>query len=231
MENEKEYIPITSWQEQDKPREKLLAHGSTTLSNAELIAILLGTGTKSLSAIDLAKDILQLVSHDLNDLGRKTIKELQSVKGIGPAKAITIAAALELGRRRNQPSKTKTQITSSKDSFDFLIPFLADLNHEEFWIILLNKNSKIINQKKMFSGGIDVVIVDVKMIMKIAIEEGASGLILAHNHPSGSLIPSSQDKNITQKIKDACSIFSIQLLDHIIIGNNEYFSFIDAGLL
>ncbi|GAA5038013.1 DNA repair protein RadC [Marivirga lumbricoides] len=223
---------IKMWAEADRPREKLLTKGREVLSDAELIAILIGSGTKSLSAIDVGKNILSATENDLNALAKYTVKDLMKFKGIGEAKAISIVAALELGRRRKETAtKKRPQITSSTDAFNILKPHLLDLPHEEFWIILMNRANQVIQMKRISSGGISGTVADVKMIFKEAIEQLASGIILAHNHPSGNKQPSSQDVSLTKKMKEAGVILEIAVLDHIIFADDQFFSFADNAMM
>lgn len=232
---QEEYNQVTAiktWAEADRPREKLLTKGREVLSDAELIAILIGSGTKSLSAIDVGKNILSASGNDLNALAKYTVKDLMKFKGIGEAKAISIIAALELGRRRKETAtKKKPQITGSTDAFNTLRPHLLDLPHEEFWIILLNRANQVIQLKRISSGGISGTVADVKMIFKEAIEQLASGIILAHNHPSGNKQPSSQDVSLTKKMKEAGKILEIPVLDHIIFAEDQFFSFADNAMM
>lgn len=225
-----DYIPITEWALDDRPREKLLAKGKEALSDAELIAILLATGTRSMSAVDLAKIILQKANNDLNDLAKLTLKDLQKIKGIGEAKAITIASALELGRRRKETEpKKQVIITNSATTYQLMKPHLWDLQVEEFWIIMLSRSNNVIKKQKISQGGVAGTVADPKIIYKYALEETASGLILIHNHPSGNLKPSQEDIYITQKLKDGGKLLDIQVLDHLIITDNGYYSFADNG--
>jgi DNA repair protein RadC len=225
-------LSIKNWAEADRPREKLLEKGRNALSDAELIAILLGSGTKDLTAVELAKKILHHVGNDLNKLGKLSIKELMQHKGVGKAKAITIAAALELGRRRKESeSKQKTFIKSSKDAYEFISPFLSDLHHEEFWAIYLSRNNSIIHYAKIGQGGISATIADIRIILKTAIEQLASGIIICHNHPSGNIKPSESDISLTNRIKEAAKLLEINLLDHIIFTDKSYFSFADEAKL
>ncbi|MBK6266900.1 DNA repair protein RadC [Marivirga sp. S37H4] len=232
---EEEYSPITTiktWAEADRPREKLLAKGREVLSDAELIAILIGSGTKSLSAIDVGKNILGAANNNLNVLAKYSVKDLMKFRGIGEAKAISIMAALELGRRRKETAvNKKPKITGSTDAFNVLKPHLLDLPHEEFWIILLNRANQLIQLKRVSSGGISGTVADVKMIFKEAIEQLASGIILAHNHPSGNKQPSKQDISLTKKMKDAGAILEIPVLDHIIFAEDQFFSFADNAMM
>ncbi len=225
-------IKITDWAVEDRPREKLYQKGTSSLSDAELLAILIGSGTRKRSAVDLGRELLSMVNNNLNSLGKLTIGDLTKIKGIGNARAIAIAAALELGRRRKLAEIPEMpQIKCSKDVFDLLSPVLSDLPHEEFWILFLNRSNKVINRMKLSQGGISGTVTDVRMVMKRAIEYLASGIIVCHNHPSGNLNPSESDTRITQKIKEAGNIMDIQLLDHLIISEKEYYSFADNGLL
>lgn len=225
-------LGIKNWAAEDRPREKLLLKGKASLTDAELIAILLGTGTASFSALDLAKKILQTTGNNLDELARLNISDLIKTKGIGEAKAITIVAALELGRRRKELAIIeKPKITSSKDAFDQVSADLMDLPHEEFWIILTNRANRIVKKQQISSGGVAGTVADPKIIFKLAVAELASGLILAHNHPSGNLNASQADIALTKKIKEAGILLEIQLLDHIIVAGKRYFSFADEGML
>ncbi len=223
---------IKHWSDDDKPREKLLHKGRSALSDAELIAILIGSGSRSESAVELSKRILASADNNLNELGRLSIKQLMQFKGIGEAKAITISAALEMGRRRRGEDSLKVdKITSSKDAFEILQPIMGELEHEEFWILYLNNSNKVLQKSQLSKGGITGTLVDVRLIMKQTLELGAVGLILAHNHPSGTLKPSNADKQITQKIKRASESLDIKVLDHLIITQKDYYSFADNQLL
>lgn len=225
-------LKITDWAEEDRPREKLLQKGTASLSDAELLAILISSGTKDKSAVDLGRELLQMANNNLNNLGKLTIGDLKKLHGIGPARAVTIAAALELGRRRKlADAENVIQIKCSKDVADIFQPLLADLQYEEFWILFLNRSNKVINRMKLSQGGVSGTVTDVRMVMKTAIEYLASGIIVCHNHPSGNLNPSESDSKITQKIKDAGNLMDIQLLDHLIISEKDYYSFADNGLL
>jgi DNA repair protein RadC len=225
-------IKITDWAVEDRPREKLIQKGTNSLSDAELLAILISSGTKDKSAVDLGRELLMMANNNLNSLGKLTISDLTKLNGIGLARAVTIAAALELGRRRKLEEVPDTpQIKCSKDVFDLLSPLLSDLPHEEFWILFLNRSNKVINRMKLSQGGISGTVTDVRIVMKKAIEYLASGIIVCHNHPSGNLSPSESDTRITQKIKEAGNIMDIQLLDHLIISEKDYYSFADNGLL
>lgn len=225
-------LNIKNWSPEDRPREKLLLKGTGTLSDAELLAILIGSGTAHLSAVDLSKKILHSAENNLNNLARLTIKDLTKIKGIGEAKAITIISALELGRRRKEHhTSEKPKISSSRDSFDQLKGELMDLPHEEFWVLLLNRANRLIKKKRVSEGGVSGTVADPKIIYKMALEELASSIIIAHNHPSGNLIASHNDLELTRKVKEAGRMLEIHLLDHIIIGGPKYLSFADEGLL
>lgn len=225
-------LKITDWAEEDRPREKLLQKGTASLSDAELLAILISSGTKDKSAVDLGRELLQLANNNLNNLGKLAIADLKKLNGIGSARAVTIAAALELGRRRKlTDAENVIQIRCSKDVADIFQPLLADLQYEEFWILFLNRSNKVINRMKLSQGGISGTVTDVRLVMKKAVECLASGIIVCHNHPSGNLNPSESDSKITQKIKDAGNLLDIQLLDHLIISEKDYYSFADNGLL
>jgi len=226
------YLNILSWAEEDRPREKLLIKGKSALSDAELIAILIGSGTRSLSAVDVAKRILHNADNDLNKLAKFTVKDLQKIKGIGEAKAISIVGALELGRRRKESEfEKKVKITCSKDIYQFMKPELMDLQKEEFWVILLNRANHVIKKERISSGGISGTIADPKIIFKAALDQYASFIILVHNHPSGNLKPSRADLDLTSKMKTGGKILEILVLDHIIFADDAYLSFADDGLL
>ena len=223
---------IKQWAKDDRPREKLLLHGPDRLSDSELIAILLHHGTRDRSAVSLAKEILLLGKNNLNQLGKLTVKELTKIKGIGEAKAITVAAALEIGRRRQAGSHLqKPVIATSRGLAGYLQSLLQDHNREVFAVAFLNQSNRINHVEIVSEGGITGTIADPRIILKKALEENAVGLILCHNHPSGSLRPSRQDEEITKKIKEAAKYFDIKVLDHIIVSDVGYFSFADEGIL
>ncbi|WP_308992951.1 DNA repair protein RadC [Mariniflexile litorale] len=232
MQEKPASFSIKNWSQDDQPREKLLYKGKATLSDAELVAILIGSGNRGESAVDLCKRILASVDNNLSELGKLSIKQLMEFKGIGEAKAITIAAALELGRRRRgEEALQKKKITSSKSVFELMQPIIGELQHEEFWIIYLNNSNKVILKNQLSKGGITGTLVDVRLVLKQALEVGATGLILAHNHPSGTLKPSEADKQITNKLKVAAESLDIKVLDHLIVTEKAYFSFADEGLI
>lgn len=228
---ESTHFPITNWSEDDRPREKLMLKGKNALSDAELIAILIGSGSRNESAVDLSKRILASVD-TLNSLGKMSLPQLTNFKGIGEAKAIAIIAALELGRRRRAEDAVElTKITSSKIVFEIMQPIIGELPHEEFWVLFLNNSNKVILKSQLSKGGISGTIVDVRIVFKLALENGATGLILCHNHPSGGLVPSEADKHITKKIKQAGDNLDVKVLDHLIITETKYYSFADEGIL
>ncbi len=225
-------LKITDWAVEDRPREKLIRQGTSSLSDAELLAILISSGTREKSAVDLGRELLNKVNNNLNSLGKLTIADLKKIHGIGTARAVTIAAALELGRRRKLAEPPEfLQIKCSKDIADIFQPLLSDLQHEEFWILFLNRSNKVIDRMRLSQGGISGTVTDVRIVMKKAIEYLASGIIVCHNHPSGNLNPSESDTKITKKIKEAGNLMDIQLLDHLIISEKDYYSFADNGLL
>jgi DNA repair protein RadC len=223
---------IKEWALEDRPREKLLSKGITSLSNAELLAILIRSGGPEASAVELARQVLGQSGNNLQELGRKTVSDLVKHNGIGTVKAITIIAALELGRRRKKSDfQEKMRISGSQDVHTLFQPVIGDLSHEEFWILLLNRSNRVIDNIRISQGGISGTVIDVRLILKNALDRLASSLILCHNHPSGNLKPSDADIKITTKIADASRTMDIQLLDHLIIADNSYFSFSDEGLL
>ncbi|MFO7658326.1 MAG: DNA repair protein RadC [Bacteroidales bacterium] len=225
-----ENLSIKKWAVEDRPREKLLAKGIQALSDTELLAIILRNGTIELTAVELARQLLQHSGNNLNNLGKLTVKELTKFKGIGEAKAITIVAALELGKRRKLAEITdKPSVKSSRDVYDIFHPLLADLPYEEFWILLLNRSNRVVSKIKISQGGVAGTVIDNRLILKTAIENLASSIILCHNHPSGNLNPSEADTDITKKLKVAAEYMDIKLLDHIIVSDHAYFSFADEG--
>ena len=232
MQEKPSSFSIKHWSQDDQPREKLLNKGKAALSDTELVAILIGSGNRNESAVDLCKRILASVDNNLSELGKLSTKQLMAFKGIGEAKAVTIAAALELGRRRRgEEALEKNKITSSVSVFELMQPIIGELPHEEFWIIYMNNSNKVIQKNQLSKGGITGTLVDVRLALKSAIEVGATGIILAHNHPSGTLKPSIADKQLTQKLKTAGESLDIKVLDHLIITEKAYFSFADENLL
>lgn len=221
---------IKQWKESDRPREKLMELGRRSLTDYELLAILIGHGNREENAVELCRRILSFVDNDLVQLSRLEYRDLMRFKGIGEAKAVSIVAAMELGRRRQKSKIPERQsLTSSRQVYQYLRSFLEDLNHEEFWVLLLDRRNNVLGQKRVSSGGVAGTVVDAKMIFKPALERYASHIILAHNHPSGSLKPSSQDLNLTEKIKTAGHYLDIKVLDHLIITAVGYYSFSDEG--
>jgi DNA repair protein RadC len=232
MSDKSTSFSIKNWSQDDQPREKLLYKGKASLSDAELVAILIGSGNRDESAVSLCKRILSSVDNNLSELGKLTIKQLMEFKGIGEAKAISIIAALELGRRRRgEEALQKKKITSSKSVFELMQPIIGELPHEEFWIVYLNNSNKVIHKSQLSKGGITGTLVDTRLVLKTALEVGAVGLILSHNHPSGTLVPSQADKAVTLKLKTAAQSLDIKVLDHLIVTENAYFSFADENLL
>ncbi len=223
---------IKHWAADDKPREKLLAKGRAALSDAELIAILISSGNREESAVELSKRILAQAGNNLNELGKLSVQQLMQFKGIGQAKAVTITAALEVGRRRRDQNILKiTKVSSSRSAFELLSPLIGELPHEEFWIVYLNNSNKVLHKEQLSKGGITGTLVDVRLVLKQALEHSAVGLILAHNHPSGTLKPSNSDRQITEKLKSAAQALDIKVLDHLILTQKAYFSFADEGIL
>lgn len=227
-----EKLNIKQWAEEDRPREKLLLKGKNALSDAELIAILIGSGNRTETAVELAKRILASINNDLNQLAKLSLTDLMQFKGIGEAKAISIAAALELGRRRKESLTEKnTTITSSKIAYEIISDVLSDLPHEEFWVLYLNRKNEVIKKEHISKGGVTGTVADAKIIFKTAINNLASAIILCHNHPSGNLTPSNEDIKLTKKLKEIGLLMDTPIIDHIIVGNNNYFSFADENLL
>jgi DNA repair protein RadC len=223
---------IKQWAKDDRPREKLLLKGAESLSDSELLAILIGNGTRSKTAIDLAKEILILGKNNLPELGKLTVKELMKIKGVGEAKAITVVAALEIGRRRQAMNyREKAVMTSSNDVANYLQSLLKDYRHEVFAVLFLNRANKINHFEIVSEGGITGTVADPRIILKKALEEDAVSLILCHNHPSGSLKPSNADLELTKKIKEAAKFFDIKVMDHLIVSDSGYYSFADEGIL
>jgi DNA repair protein RadC len=232
MDDYKENLTIKNWNEDDRPREKLVNKGKIALSDSELIAILIGSGSQDETAVELSKRILSSIKNNLNELGRLSVDDLIKFKGIGQAKAITIITALELGRRRSlETALEKIKITSSRSVFDVMQPILGELEHEEFWIIYLNNANKIQLKTQLSKGGITGTLVDTRLVFKRALELAATGIILCHNHPSGTLKPSGSDISLTKKIKLGGEVLDVKVLDHLIITEKDYFSFADENML
>jgi DNA repair protein RadC len=227
-----EKLTIKSWALDDRPREKLVAKGKQALSDAELIAILIGSGNREESAVGLSKRILKSVEGNINSLAKLSVEKLIEFKGIGEAKAIAIITALELGKRRQlEIALEKPKITSSKNVFNLMQPIIGDIEHEEFWVLFLNNSNKVLAKTQISKGGLTATIVDVRLLFKRALELASVGIIVCHNHPSGKLEPSNADKQITQKIKQAGVTLDIKLLDHLIVTQKSYFSFADEGIM
>ncbi|MDX9769014.1 MAG: DNA repair protein RadC [Tenuifilaceae bacterium] len=225
-------LTIKEWALDDRPREKMISKGVASLSDAELMAILIGSGTRNETAVAIAQRILSSANNNLNELGKFSLKDFTKTKGIGQAKGVTIMAALELGRRRKvSEAINRKQITSSNDVIELFQPLLADLAHEEFWVLLLNRANRIIERVRISEGGFTATVVDVRKIMRTALDHQAIGIVLCHNHPSGNNHPSDDDQKITQKIKQAATTMDISLLDHVIITNQKCFSFADNNML
>lgn len=232
MQEKSTSFSIKHWADDDKPREKLVQKGRSVLSDAELIAILIGSGSRNESAVELSKRILASVNNNLNELGKLSTKQLMQFKGIGEAKAVTITAALEMGRRRRGEDVTEiSKINSSRDAYEILRPIIGELEHEEFWILYLNNANKVLHRSQLSKGGLTGTLVDVRIVMKKALELGSVALILAHNHPSGTLKPSQADKEVTQKLQSASQALDLKVLDHLIVTQKDYYSFADNNLL
>lgn len=225
-------FPIRQWAEEDRPREKLMLKGKHILSDAELLAILIGSGTVEDSAVDIAQKILADVQENLSELGRLSLSDLQQYKGVGPVRAVTVLAALELGRRRNESvSVEKGMVKKSADAYQIFKTLMSDKVYEEFWILLLNRGNRLLRRCCISEGGISGTVVDPKKIFQIALENHASSIILGHNHPSGNPEPSEADRRITGKIIAAGNFLEVAVLDHIILGDDTFFSFADSGIL
>lgn len=232
MENYENKISIKAWAEEDRPREKLNSQGRRALTDAELIAILIGSGSRTESAVELSKRILHHYENDLNKLGKASVNELSRFKGIGEAKAISIIAALEMGRRRNDTeTKAPDTINRSKDAFNLMRRHLMDLDHEEFWIVLLGRSGKVLGKELISKGGLTSTVADPKIIFHIALQYHAVSIILVHNHPSGNLTPSQLDISLTKQIANAGAMLQMNVFDHLIFTNNGYYSFADEGML
>ncbi|MCK9413865.1 MAG: DNA repair protein RadC [Prolixibacteraceae bacterium] len=225
-------VGIKSWAVEDRPREKMISRGLSALTDAELIAILISSGNSRESAVELSRRIMDSIHHNLNELGKLNCDELKKFRGIGQAKAITLIAAMELGRRRNQSEALDNgQIKGSRDAADYLRPEIGDLAYEEFWVLFLNRQNKVIDKRKLSQGGMTGTVIDVRMVLKLALEKHATSMIICHNHPSGNLDPSDADKKITKQMKEAAALMEIPVIDHLIVTQAGYFSFADEGLL
>lgn len=225
-------LSIKEWAEDDRPREKLLLKGRHVLSDAELLAILIGSGNRNETAVDLCKRLLADYDLSLDQLAKCSVSELRKYRGIGEAKAITIVAAMELGRRRQAaPGTEPVTIRSSNDAYRAIAPLIADLQHEEFWVLLVNRANQVTRKEIISKGGMNTTIVDPKMVFKTALDYGSGGIILCHNHPSGTAKPSQADMQLTRRLQEGANILDISLLDHIIVGAKTYFSFADEGML
>jgi len=225
-------VGIKAWAVEDRPREKLISRGLSALTDAELIAILISSGNSRESAVELSRRIMDSIQHNLNELGKLNCDELKKFRGIGQAKAITLIAAMELGRRRNQSEALDNgQIKGSRDAADYLRPEIGDLAYEEFWVLFLNRQNKVIDKRKLSQGGMTGTVIDVRLVLKLALEKHATSMIFCHNHPSGNLDPSEADKKITKQLKEAAAVMEIPVIDHLIVTQAGYFSFADEGLL
>ena len=223
---------LKTWSVEDRPREKVIANGVQYLSDSELLAILLGSGTRNMTVVELARQVLHKSGNSLHELGRQTISDLVAIKGIGPAKAITLLAAMELGRRRGATQQTeRIPVKSSETVFKLFHPILGDLDHEEFWLLMLNRANRVLGRFKVSQGGLSGTVIDTRIILKKALDNLASSIVVCHNHPSGNNQPSDADVKITEKLKKAAEMLEIKLLDHVIIADKSYFSFADEGLI
>ncbi|MCK5135601.1 MAG: DNA repair protein RadC [Bacteroidales bacterium] len=223
---------LKTWAVEERPREKVMANGVQYLSDSELLAILLGSGTKNITAVELARQILTGTGNNLHELGRQTVGDLLRIKGVGPAKAISVLAAMEIGRRRaGMHHIKKIPVKSSETVFNLFHPLVGDLEHEEFWLLMLNRANRVLGKFKVSQGGLSGTVIDTRIILKKALDNLASSIIVCHNHPSGNNQPSDADVKITEKLKKAAEMLEIKLLDHIIIADKSYFSFADEGLI
>ena len=230
--NEYKSHALKTWAVEDRPREKGLANGIQYLTDTELLAILLGSGTKNITVVELARLMLKRAGNNLHELGKQTVGDLVKIKGVGPAKAISVLAAMELGRRRDGMHQTeKTSIKSSETVYDLFQPILGDLEHEEFWLLMLNRANRVLSKFKVSQGGLSGTVIDTRIILKKALDNLASSIIVCHNHPSGNKQPSDADVKITEKLKKASEMLEIKMLDHVIIADKSYFSFADEGLV
>ncbi len=225
-------LSIRNWAVEDRPREKLIQKGIQSLSESELLSLLIGSGTRKASAVDLARQVLNMAGNKLDKLGKFTVNDLKKLNGIGEARAIAIVAALELGRRRKlSDTPAENKISGSRDAFLIMEPLLCDLVHEEFWVLFLNRSNRVIEKHRISQGGITGTVTDIRIILKLALELLATSLILCHNHPSGNLQPSEADLAITRRIKESATLMDISLLDHLIVAGRSYFSLADENLM
>ncbi len=232
MTHQNHPIPVREWSPEDRPREKMILKGLPALSDAELLSLVLGTGSKTTSSVELGKRVMHAADNNLHELARMSVEDLVRVAGIGKMKAMTIVAALELGRRRRDINPaSRPRLIKSSQAFEILRPAMQDLPHEEFWVILVNRANRMIKLKQVSQGGVAGTIADPKIIFKLAVEELASGLILAHNHPSGNLAASQADIELTRKLSAGARLLEMQVLDHLILAGQKYFSFADEGLM
>ena len=230
--NQYRSINLKTWSVEERPREKVIANGVQYLSDSELLAILLGSGTRNMTAVELARQVLHKSGNSLHELGRQHISDLVAIKGIGPAKAIILLAAMELGRRRDATQQTeRIPVKSSDTVFKLFHPILGDLDHEEFWLLMLNRANRVLGRFKVSQGGLSGTVIDTRIILKKALDNLASSIVVCHNHPSGNNQPSDADVKITEKLKKAAEMLEIKLLDHVIIADKSYFSFADEGLI
>lgn len=223
---------IKQWAVEERPREKLISRGTASLTDAELLAILISSGNNRESAVELSRRIMDSIHHNLRELGRLNYEELTRFRGIGEAKAVTLLAAVELGRRRNQSEALEhQQVKESRDAANYLRPDVGDLSHEEFWVLFLNRQNRVISKQKLSQGGLTGTVIDVRLVLKMALDKHATSLILCHNHPSGCLDPSDADRKITRQLKEAAALVEIPVIDHLIVTQAGYFSFADEGML
>ena len=223
-------LNINQWAEEDRPREKMMAHGAALLTDAELLAILIGSGSPNETAVELMRRVLADCNNNLNELGKLSIEQLCRFKGIGPAKAVTVMAACELGRRRKLAGvEERRVISSSQDIYDYFHPKMADLPIEEFWVMLLNNACKLMDTKRVATGGITEVVADVRLVLREAILGRATSIIVCHNHPSGSVCPSRHDNLLTDRLRQACELMNIRFMDHVIVTDGKYYSYADEG--
>ena len=225
-------LNINQWAEEDRPREKMMAHGAEVLSDAELLAILIGSGSPDETAVELMRRVLTACSNNLNELGKLSIEQLCSFKGIGPAKAVTVMAACELGRRRKLAEiEERFVVRSSRDIYNYFHPKMADLPIEEIWVMLLNNACKVMDTRRIAIGGISEVVADVRLVLREAIMARATAVVLCHNHPSGSIHPSRHDDSLTDRLRQACEVMNIRFIDHVIVTDARYYSYVDEGRL